>query len=174
MPIAPWRQTLQPASYNGVGFYVDTDTKSGGRRLVPHEFPKRDTPYVEDMGRRVRHFVVTAYVIQGPSNGYDYQPGRDALIAQLETEGPGILVHPTLGTDVVEVDTYNVTERLSSAGGMAEFEISFLEAGSPIATTPVADTASASTAAAQNAITSFQGSSDITALNAAAVAGGGP
>lgn len=163
MPIAPWRLALQPASYNGVGFQVDTDEKSSGRRLVPHEFPKRDTPYTEDMGRRARRYTVMAYIIQGPDNGYDYRPNRDALIAQLESEGPGTLVHPTMGIDTVEVDTYRVTER-RELGGMAEFEIAFIEAGSQISTTPIANTIATAVAAAQSAITAFVGSTDITAL----------
>jgi len=165
MPIAPWRLNLQPASFNGVPFHVDVDTRSSGRRLVPHEFPKRDTPWTEDMGRRVRRFIVVAYIIQSADNGFDYRPNRDDLIAQLEALGPGTLIHPTLGQDVVEVDEYKVTER-RELGGYAEFEINFVEAGQQTITSPVTDTASTSTSAAQSAITSFQDSSDITSLAA--------
>ena len=32
-------------------FYVEIASKSGGRRTAFHQFPKRDTPYAEDMGR---------------------------------------------------------------------------------------------------------------------------
>lgn len=165
MATAPWRLNLQPASYNGVPFHVDIDTKSGGRRLVPHEFPKRDTPWTEDMGRRVRRFSVVAYIIQSFDNGFDYRPNRDDLIAQLEALGPGTLIHPTLGQDVVEVDEYKITER-RELGGYAEFEIQFVEAGQQTVTSPVADTPSASVSASQSAITSFQNSTDITHLAA--------
>jgi prophage DNA circulation protein len=164
MAIAPWRAALQPASFNGVQFHVPVDMKAGGRRLVVHEFPKSDTPYTEDMGRRARHFTVHAYVIQCAFNGFDYEPNRDALIAQLEAEGPGILVHPTMGVDTVDVGPYSVTERLAEAGGMAEFEIEFTEAGSQIATTPTKDTAASAIGAAQSAIALFQQSSDIAGL----------
>lgn len=163
--VAPWRAALQPASFNGVPFHVDLDSKMSGRRLVPHEYPKRDTPWTEDMGRRVRRFLVIAYVIQSPENGFDYRPNRDALTAQLEALGPGILVHPTLGQDTVEVDEYKLTER-RELGGYAEFEINFIEAGQQAATSPMVDTASASTSAAQTAITQFQDSSDITDVQA--------
>lgn len=58
---------LQPASYKGVPFYVETGGRSSGRRIVPHEFPKKDNyPYSEDMGRRIRRFAVTAYIIYSP------------------------------------------------------------------------------------------------------------
>jgi prophage DNA circulation protein len=167
----PWRETLQPASFNGAGFFVAIDAKGGGRRNVVHEFPKLDTPYAEDMGRRARKFTISGYVIQNSSNGYNYQPGRDALIAALETEGPGVLVHPTLGTDAVQPDVYSVTERLEDRGGMAEFEMTFVEAGSPPGSTT--NTANASTTAAQSAIASFQNSSDIASAQAALIAGGG-
>jgi prophage DNA circulation protein len=163
MPIAPWRLNLQPASFNGVPFKVDADTRGSGRRLVPHEFPKRDTPWTEDMGRRARRFIVVAYVIQSPDNGFDYRPNRDDLIAALEALGPGTLVHPTLGQDVVEVDEYKVTER-RELGGYAEFEINFIEAGQQAVTSPFTDTVSAAVSAARSAIGSFQNSSDITAL----------
>lgn len=162
MAAALWRQNLQPASYKGVGFKVDVDAKSGGRRNVTHQFPKRDTPYTEDMGRRARRFTVTGYIITGPNNP-DYQSARDALVAVLETEGPGLLVHPTLGTDMVNADVYTITER-RERGGIAEFEMVFVEAGEDVFSSPVVDTAAAAISAAQSAIQSFLSSSDIISL----------
>jgi prophage DNA circulation protein len=79
------------------------------------------------MGRKARAFPVTGYVI-----GPDYQLNRDALIYALEREGPGQLILPTMGEltaeMVVQPLTYGVRER-RTAGGMAEFEMSFVEAG---------------------------------------------
>ena len=57
---------LQPASYNGVPFHVETAGRASGRRIVPHEFPKKDIPTAEDLGRRIRRFAVTAYIIYSP------------------------------------------------------------------------------------------------------------
>jgi prophage DNA circulation protein len=163
MPVAPWRAALQPASFKGAIFFVDIDEKGGGRRLVPHEFPKRDVPYTEDMGRRARRYTIQAYIVSGAENGFDYRPLRDALVLQLEAEGPGPLVHPTMGTDTVEVDTFRVTER-RELGGYVEFEMQFIEAGSQISTTPITDTVTAAIAAATSAIAAFAQSSDITGL----------
>lgn len=123
MPDAPWRLRLRPASFRGAGFYVEAGTRSGGRRLAPHEYPKRDLPYVEDMGRKARGYSVTAYCL-----GPDYQDDRDALILALEAEGSGTLVLPALGDVVVKAGPYAVIER-RERGGFCEFEISFLEAG---------------------------------------------
>lgn len=158
--VAPWRARLAPASFNGAPFKVAVDSRAGGRRLVLHEFPKRDTPYTEDMGRRARHVTVHAYVIQSAHNGFDYEPERDALIAALEVEGPGILIHPTLGIDTVEVDTYSVSES-QERGGIAEFEITFIEAGLQISTMPTVDTVAVAIGAALSAIALFPLSSDI-------------
>ena len=34
-----WPAMLAPASFKGVGFEVDGDVRSAGRRLVTHEYP---------------------------------------------------------------------------------------------------------------------------------------
>lgn len=127
MTIAPWRMRLQPASYNGVLFHVDLNARASGRRIALHEFPKKDIPYAEDMGRRAKRFTIAAYVI-----GPNFEDQRDALIEQFEAEGNGRLVLPT-STDekIVVVDSYSVTER-RERGGYAELEINFIEAGQDI------------------------------------------
>jgi prophage DNA circulation protein len=118
-----WRSQLYPATFRGIEFHVESREKGGGRRDVVHEFPKRDVPYSEDLGRRARRFTVSAYVI-----GADYISRRDALIDALEQEGPGLLVLPTQGEQQVNVDHYAVVER-RQRGRMAEFEMTFTEAG---------------------------------------------
>lgn len=57
-----WMRTWRRASYRGAEFWVDKDEVSTGRRLVVHQFPHRDTPYIEDMGREAGKVQVTAYV----------------------------------------------------------------------------------------------------------------
>jgi prophage DNA circulation protein len=167
MAISAWRLNLKPASYNGVGFYVDLNTRSGGRRKALHEFPKGDTPYLEDMGRKAKRFTVACYLI-----GSDYEDQRDALIEQLEDEGNGQLVHPTYtDVDTVGVESYSVTERREQ-GGYATVEIVFIEAGQDVTSITVTDTPSAVTSTVNSAVPStssltgndFSGSSDIKAL----------
>jgi prophage DNA circulation protein len=164
MPLPLWRSNLQPASFRGVPFYVRTDAKAGGRRIVQHEFPMQDTPFAEDMGRRARRFRVGAYVLYSPALMPDYQAARDALITALETSGSAQLIHPTLGVDTVVVDTYSVSEHLEEAGGYSEFEIEFFEAGSTAYATPAPDTNANVTKTAQDAIQTFQQSPSIVAL----------
>ena len=50
------------------------------------------------------------------------------LIGACDAYGPGTLVHPTLGTMQVNCDTWAVSET-RERGGMATFEMVFVEAG---------------------------------------------
>lgn len=113
---------LVGASFRGVAFFVESAESSGGRRAVVHEFPLRDDPFVEDLGRRARTFRVDGYVI-----GDDYMLQRNALLVALEDNaGPGELVHPHLGT--LRAICTNVSYRETRAeGGMATFAIEFAE-----------------------------------------------
>ncbi len=126
MPPAPWR-TGVPPSFRGAEFHIDVGSKAGGRRNVTHEFPERDTPFTEDLGRRARRWQITGYVICSPKTP-DYFPARDALVAACEAYGPGTLVHPTLGTTQVNCDSYAVSES-RERGGIATFQMVFVEAG---------------------------------------------
>ena len=162
-----WRQTLQPASYNGVPFHVETQSKASGRRQVPYEYPKLDTPQTEDMGRRIRRFTIDAYIIYSPSLDPDIEGNRDALIAELEAEGPGLLILPTglqnmvgAPAGLVVVDRYSVKESREK-GGFIEFEITFMEAGSSSVGQPTVDTQSTVNNNADSATQQFQQSSDM-------------
>lgn len=128
MAIQPWRyRLLRPASFRGVSFKVDDAGRSGGRRQAVFEFPKRDDPYAEDMGRRARRYSIRGYLI-----GPDYDRSRDALVAAMEQEGPGLLVHYLFGEFQASPDSYDVTET-RQRGGYAEFNMAFVEAGrSPV------------------------------------------
>jgi prophage DNA circulation protein len=135
---------LVPAFFRMAPFHVDANSRTSGRRVVLHEFPKRDTPYAEDMGRSARRFPVTGYVI-----GPDYQIWRELLVLALEAEGPGLLVLPTLlqrDTILVQPREYTVRET-RQAGGMAEFEMQFVEAGETGFTSDIGSQSQANAAA---------------------------
>lgn len=117
-----WRERMGPATFRGVPFYVDTSERTGGRRGVTHEYPLRDVPFREDLGRESRGFAVEGYVV-----GDDYLDKRDALLAALEEAGPGVLVHPYYGTKTVAVvGGFRVRESTQS-GGMASVSVTFEE-----------------------------------------------
>lgn len=131
---ASWRDGLRPGSFRGVPFVTESHDHALGRRLATHEYPLRDTPYTEDMGRKAREFTLELYVI-----GRDYMAARDKLREALEKGGPGPLVHPYLGTQTVQVREARLRET-SREGGMARFTVTFVEAGLEIAPDTKKDT----------------------------------
>ena len=129
-----WRSSLRRASFRSARFHVDTGVRESGRRTVQHEFPKRDVPYAEDMGRKAREFTVRGYIIVYPKDTGDvlqqknYIPARDSLILALETEGPADLQLPTLGVLNVQCTRYRITEE-EKFGGYCVFDMTFTEFG---------------------------------------------
>lgn len=119
-----WQTELRPASFRGVAFHVDTATLTAGRRLARHEYPQRDLPHMEDMGRKGREYKVEALLL-----GADYMSERDALLRAIETAGAGQLVHPYYGTLVVVVSGECQITESTQQGGLARITIPFLEAG---------------------------------------------
>ena len=120
----PWRANLVPASFRGVGFQVDeTESPIAGRRVAVHEYPGRDEPFVEDMGRRTKRWEIEAFVV-----GDDYADVRNRLVDACDQPGPGELVHPYLGSLQVACTACRLTER-TREGRMARFSLSFTEAG---------------------------------------------
>ena len=142
MPAAPWRTGIQ-AAFRGATFHIEVGGQAGGRRNVTHEFPERDVPFTEDMGRRARRWAITGYIVCSPTQP-NYITARDALIAACEASSAGTLIHPTLGTMQVCCDTYSVSET-RERGGMATFDMHFVEAGSIDGTAATTDTQSVAT-----------------------------
>jgi len=129
-----WRDKLQTASFRGIPFKVESTSGDIGRRVVVHEYPQRDLPYTEDLGRKAREFSLEAFVI-----GTDYMTARDRLVNAIETVGAGELVHPYRGRSQVVVTSCRVSESTAD-GGMAKFSLSFTEAGVPVNPKPRTDT----------------------------------
>lgn len=133
-----WRDQLQPASFRGVAFNVVSHSATFGRRSILHQFPFRDLPYVEDMGRRAREMRVDAIVL-----GDDYMTQRDALIEAIEQAGTGKLVHPYFGELTVSISDGGVEiEESTAQGGMCQIRFSCIESGEakfPAATAATGD-----------------------------------
>lgn len=140
-----WRDTMQPGSFRGVPFSVAATEGEIGRRTVLHEYPKRDVPYAEDLGRKAREFTLDALVL-----GEDYMAKRDRLVEALEQPGPGELVHPYRGRLRVSVLSARLSES-TEQGGLARFSLTFVEAGENAHPTAKTDTASVVDAAAEAA-----------------------
>jgi len=122
----PWRERLMLGwSFRGVPFWVEQQARQSGRRNVEHEYPKRNIPYAEDMGR---HAV--RYTIQGFLIGPNYLAEKSNLLNALEADDAGILVDPMVGSMLVMCERYSVTET-RERGGYCVFEMAFAEAGVP-------------------------------------------
>ena len=86
-----WIDRYRQAEFRNIKFYIPNVEGQGGRRNVVHELPERDTPFVQDLGRKGRRFSIEAYVI-----GENYDIQRDSLITVLERKGSGKLIHQLL------------------------------------------------------------------------------
>lgn len=119
-----WLFRLQPASFRGVPFKVSDDEATFGRRTTTHEYPLRDVPFTDDLGRKARRYSVSAYVIGG-----DYMTQRDNLLTALEQGGSGTLIHPFYGSVTVNIDGEIKVRHSRDNGGMCEISLQFVESG---------------------------------------------
>lgn len=119
----------QQGSFRGVPFIVPEHDATFGRRTELHEYPLRDNPYVEDLGRKAREFTITVFVDNSLTTDDNYLTARDALIGALEKPGPGALVHPWFGTLQVAVTEPAKLRESTREGGRATFTIVCVESG---------------------------------------------
>lgn len=147
-----WRDEYRTASFRGIPFRVGAAGQDVGRRLQLHEYPLRDVPYAEDLGRRARRFTLEGWIV-----GPDYNASRDRLLEACEQDGPGELVHPYRGT--LRVSCESLTTRESSEeGGLVRLVFTFVESGE--AASPVVSPDTAGLAGAAASATTAAASSD--------------
>jgi len=121
--MADWKDNLRPASFRGVTFHTETHGGDSGRRWANHEYPGRDLPYAEDMGRSQRTWKFSGYLI-----GDDYPVRRALLVKACEAAGPGELIHPTIGLVRAVCRTVSHSEA-RDRGRYVAFNFEFAEAG---------------------------------------------
>jgi prophage DNA circulation protein len=148
---ASWREKLRPASFRGVAFGVLEGQLRFGRRVAIHEYPFRDTVWVEDLGKLGRRVAFNGFLV-----GDDCIAQRDLLIKACEDAGAaegGELVHPTLGRMRVSLaDAVTCIERWDR-GRVFEIGFSFVEQGKRIFPNSSVDTRGAVQSAAAKAKT---------------------
>lgn len=120
-----WRDRIDDAvgSFRGVGFHVERTSADQGRRVQVHEYPLRDRPYAEDLGRKKREWTIEAYLI-----GDDYDLQRDQLLEAVELPGAGELVHPYYGRRRVVITGGCRVRESTRNGGMANISFTVVEA----------------------------------------------
>src|SRR5262252_122573 len=133
--VDPWRSKFLPANFDGALFHVEAGSRESGRRIVTHEFPKKDLPYSEDMGRRAIEFSVRGYFIQFVTDANalyqrDYTTPRDTLMDRLEQGDAGTLQLPFQRPLTVVCTRYRMSEE-ARIGGYVAFDMTFVELGAP-------------------------------------------
>lgn len=125
-----WREQLRPASFRGAAFSVLSHNFESGRRLSVHEYPQRDNPFVEDLGRKARSFRIEGFIL-----GDEYMAARDKLVKACTTPGisfpfkpGGQLTHPYLGALEVVCQSIRVRET-ASEGRLCRVSMAFVESG---------------------------------------------
>lgn len=111
--------------YKGIPIAIDGGSVTGGRKVAIKQFPSRDTQSVEDLGLLPRKYSLD--IIVNDKATEDYFAYRDSLLAALDSEGSGELIHPLYGRieDVVAV-SYSLNESFGEFGGAVvsvQFEI---------------------------------------------------
>jgi prophage DNA circulation protein len=117
-----WRDQLRPASFRGVPFLVESSEQKLGRRAVQTEYPGRDEPFPEDMGRRAWGDSISAFLV-----GDDHLEEAKRLAEALNRYGPGELVHPYIGTRLVQIGEVSLRQT-TREGGLSTFTIEAMEA----------------------------------------------
>ncbi len=141
-----WQLRRRNASFRGLGIFVFSSERSGGRRLDVHTFAFRDVPYAEDLGRTPRTFTVRGAVI-----GADHDLDAERLEEAFERSGPGELVLPHRAPIMVAVTSYRFEEP-DREERIQRFEAEFVEAGLAVSPTPRTNTAGAVESKADAAI----------------------
>ncbi|WP_342080059.1 DNA circularization protein [Yersinia enterocolitica] len=127
-----WSEHLHPASFRGVPFAVMTAEGVFGRRQAIHEYPYRDSAWIEDLGRATRRLTIRGFLIQssGLYTAPDVMTQRDSLIAACEMPDAGTLVHPTLGEMTVSIPESGLRlNEGAESGRVFEFTLTIIESG---------------------------------------------
>lgn len=139
-----WKERFRQGSFRGVSFLIDAADSDFGRRVVSHEFPQQEKPFVEDLGRKARRFVIDAFLL-----GNDYLTSRDLLLVALEKKGSGPLVHPLYGRIVVHVEAVKIRDA-STETRIARLQMTFVETGETVLPQVSTDTVAVVKAAAMS------------------------
>jgi hypothetical protein len=62
--VGGWASSLRPASYGGIPFGVESAKTSAGRKTAIHDYPFRDSNWVEDLGLKSRQFEISGFLVE--------------------------------------------------------------------------------------------------------------
>ena len=84
-----WAASLRPASYGGLRFGVQAGRLIAGRKNAVHEYPFRDSSWVEDLGKQARKFEITGFLVENDValNAGGVVAQRNQLLTICEAKG---------------------------------------------------------------------------------------
>ena len=129
-----WAAFRRGASFRGVPFVVLESNLRRGRQVALHVYPFRDEAWPEDLGRSPRLTSVRGFVV-----GDDADDQIADLIEAAEAPGPGLLVHPTLGSFTAQVLNFSASDA-AERGRVWSFEMTVAPAVARIYPAASADT----------------------------------
>lgn len=126
-------------SFREVKFFTVDHELTTGRRQPTYALPYQSGGAIStDLGRANRKYKVNCFVA-----GDDYLEQADKLIAALETQGPGTLVHPRYGRILVTVGDDVSVRQTSTELRVVRFAFSVTEALSDEPSEPPVNTSTA-------------------------------
>lgn len=107
----PWvGANLRPGALRGLLFYVQKSEDVAVRRWVTHEFPGRDEPWHEDLGKKTRSFQIEGLII-----GADVVLQARAFSRAAADPDVATLLHPWLGAMQVVVQDCRISFDVNEA-----------------------------------------------------------
>jgi prophage DNA circulation protein len=122
--------TALEGSFRGFPLLISRERKPGGQRGPLHEYPDRDVPYFEGLGRKAKQFDLSIYFVGlfGDESGATADLQADLFEAILQGGKPGPLILPGLQREQVWARSWD-RERSADKAGYVSFQVTFVEAG---------------------------------------------
>lgn len=138
-------EKLQEASFKGFSFLVPDETRTGGKKVVSHEYPNTDYRFTEELGKVPPKFTITAII-----KGDDSIEDRKRFEAILEESGSGDLIHPIYGKLNAVSTTFSVSGNQREIGQFI-FSINFEVSRNEVTPQPVLTNVSSVSESAEDA-----------------------
>jgi prophage DNA circulation protein len=136
---------MQPASFRGIPFLVESEATSSGKKTVTHDYPNSNKRFVEELGDMPPVFNIAA-LIHGDLSGELRLRLEDAF----RLPGLGELVHPVYGPVQVQVISFTSSTNQRRLGEV-KFTVNFATSEAVVTASPRAPTEQAVSKAAEDA-----------------------
>ena len=141
----PFEQDLEPASFLGINFEVESHNSEFGHRSSSKSFPFKNTFVIQKFGKMQSSTKVKGFII-----GKNVFKIRDQIKNYIEEGTEGELIHPFLGRLIVYCQKLTVSEEVNRKGKCA-IEFEFVESSKEIPLKPKINTKALVESSAKNA-----------------------